>query len=191
MEGIKKEDGNRMKGKRMNSKQKGNAFEREICRRLSLWYSKGKRSDIFWRTATSGGRATSGLKAGKLYRSQVGDVGAVDEVGAEFLSKYILELKHYRNLGLETFVTRGEGLLMRFWEKLCKESVVYGKTPILIAKQNNRPIVVLIADPPASMGTPRAVIFPRASGAMKASLFLFEDIFNERKRISIRPAPNR
>jgi len=39
-------------------KAKGASFERDICRRLSLWVSAGKQEDVFWRSAMSGGRST-------------------------------------------------------------------------------------------------------------------------------------
>ena len=31
-------------------KQKGSAFEREICKKLSLWFTENERDDIFFRS---------------------------------------------------------------------------------------------------------------------------------------------
>src|SRR5262245_2386383 len=45
------------KRKKYNRAAKGSKFERDLCRQLSLWWSDGKRDDVFWRASQSGGRA--------------------------------------------------------------------------------------------------------------------------------------
>ena len=69
----------------MNSKTKGNSFERKLCVLLSRWWTNGSRPDVFWRTASSGGRATQRAKAGDDTRNQYGDVGITDPIGQPFL----------------------------------------------------------------------------------------------------------
>lgn len=72
----------------------GSRFERAVCTTLSLWWSKGKRDDIYWRTAGSGGRATARTRSGKSTYGQHGDVLAVDPVGQPLLDLVTIELKH-------------------------------------------------------------------------------------------------
>ena len=63
----------------MNPKRKGSAFERKTCRALSLWYSGGVNANIFWRTSSSGARATQ--KSLQVHR---GDITNIEGEGAEF-----------------------------------------------------------------------------------------------------------
>lgn len=77
----------------MGGKAKGGQFERDICRELSLWWTGGRRDDIYWRTSTSGGRATSRAKKGKKTHGQYGDIQATDPRGAPFLRLFTVELK--------------------------------------------------------------------------------------------------
>lgn len=77
----------------MKSNAKGAEFERTICRRLSEWWSAGERDDIFWRTSTSGGRATFRTTKGKSTYGQYGDLQATDPVGKPLLELVCFELK--------------------------------------------------------------------------------------------------
>jgi len=72
---------------------KGGDFEREICQRLSLWWTEGERDDIFWRSSISGARATSRQKAGKSTAYQYGDVAPTDPMGAPLCDLFVIELK--------------------------------------------------------------------------------------------------
>lgn len=74
-------------------KNKGNAFERRICQKLSLWWSEGKREDIFWRSASSGGVATMRSKRGKTMAGQSGDISAIHESGMPLTRLCTVELK--------------------------------------------------------------------------------------------------
>lgn len=79
-----------------NGKRKGNAFERDICRELSLWWTADldePRDDIFWKTSNSGGRATARTKSSKKTHGQYGDVCAIDPIGQPLVSLLTLELK--------------------------------------------------------------------------------------------------
>lgn len=80
---------------------KGSAFEREIAKQLSLWWTQGPnpRSDVFWRTSQSGGRATSRAKKGQSTVNAHGDLAAVDPIGQPFLDKFTLELKRGNSHG--------------------------------------------------------------------------------------------
>ena len=125
-----------------NPKVKGGQFEREVCKNLSLWISEGKRDDIFWRSAMSGGRATIGAQKGINRKSQAGDISAVDQAGQKFIDNFYVECKFYKDLDFESFWFNS-GRLWKFWEDAEKCSNHNHKCPLLIAKQNRRPVLVL------------------------------------------------
>jgi hypothetical protein len=72
---------------------KGGNFEREIAKELSLWYSKGKRDDLIWRTHGSGGRATQRAKSDKDTKYQHGDLTFSDPCVKELFDVFNFELK--------------------------------------------------------------------------------------------------
>jgi hypothetical protein len=76
-----------------NGKIKGGKFERSICVQLSEWWTNGERSDIFWRTSASGGRATIRTKSGRKTHGQYGDVCATDPIGQPLIDFVNVELK--------------------------------------------------------------------------------------------------
>jgi len=82
-----------MKKKKRRSPKKGGEFERVICKQLSLWWTHGKRDDIFWRTAGSGARATTRSKRGRGTKNQYGDVQATDPVGQPLIDLCTIEIK--------------------------------------------------------------------------------------------------
>lgn len=121
------------------SKQKGSAFERLICKQLSLMITHGKRGDVFWRSAMSGGRATV---HGTNVR-QSGDICAVAPEGHILTDDYFIECKHYRDLKIGRFVIEGKGPLGLFWTIASREARRHKKTPVLICKQHGLPIFVV------------------------------------------------
>lgn len=78
---------------------KGSDFEREICKRLSKWWTKGERDDVFWRTSQSGGRATQRNKKGQSTHGSYGDIAAVDPIGAPLIKMFTIELKRGSSYG--------------------------------------------------------------------------------------------
>ena len=76
---------------------KGGQFERDICHKLSLWWSGGKSDDIFWRTSGSGARATSRFKKGKATHGQHSDITHTHPSGAPFTDLFVTELKRGHN----------------------------------------------------------------------------------------------
>lgn len=125
------------------SKNKGSQFERAISRKLSLLVSGGQRTDCFWRSAASGGRATLQLDQGILNQAQAGDISAISREGLWLIDNYQIECKHYADLEFTSGFLSNTGALHGFWKTLIKDSLPRGKNPLLIAKQNNRPIVML------------------------------------------------
>jgi hypothetical protein len=122
-------------------KQKGAAFEREVCVALSRWISDNKRDDIFWRSAMSGGRSTVAKKRGKMLATQAGDLSAIDPLGHGFIDRFVVECKHLKSLRLESAI-KGNGILLDIWDKLDLGSRCLAKEAFLIMKQNNWPILL-------------------------------------------------
>ena len=127
-------------------KAKGGAFERKVCKALSLWVSGGDREDLFWRSAMSGGRATQKLKKGKKLLSQTGDISAIDPMGDHLVKAYYLECKNYKDLNLAGFLFQRGVLLQKFWDETIEYAFQYEKLPMLIAKQNQYPTLVLLPE---------------------------------------------
>jgi len=133
-----------MKRRAGSGKSKGGAFERRVCKSLSLWVSGGEREDLFWRSAMSGGRATQKLKKGKKLLAQTGDISAIDPMGDALIKSYYIECKSYKDLRIPAFIYQSGGLLKSFWEETIEQADQYEKLPMLIAKQNQYPIMVLL-----------------------------------------------
>lgn len=131
-------------------KSKGSAFERLVCKRLSLFISKGKKEDVFWRSAMSGGRATLAAKKGKgtAAKAQAGDISAVSIEGYELANTYYIECKSYADLDLVPFfLGKQTGNLALFWQQTIDAAREHGKEPMLIAKQNKLDPLLLMLSP--------------------------------------------
>jgi hypothetical protein len=124
-------------------KSKGSAFERTMCKELSLWVSDGQHKDVFWRSAMSGGRSTVAMAKGDKLSAQVGDISSVHRLGHVFIDKFMVECKAYKTLNYESLI-KGKGTLLGFWERAVKDAEEHDKLPMLIGKQNNYPIVVCL-----------------------------------------------
>lgn len=127
----------------MNGKHKGSSYERAICKQLSLWVTNGGNADIFWRSSLSGGRATVAHRKGQTVR-QAGDICAVSPEGHQLCDAFFLECKHYRNLDFGNFFIRGAGTLSKFWRVACREAKRHDKAPMMIARQNRYPDVLMV-----------------------------------------------
>lgn len=127
------------------SQRKGGAFEIYVLRRISLWLTDGRRDDIFWRSATSGARATVQLKKGVINMAQSGDISAIDPEGYEFINTTFVECKHRRDLAIDRGLVCGTGLLANFWCVVVREAERYGKRPLLVARQNLYPTLAITA----------------------------------------------
>lgn len=155
-------------------KQKGAAFERHVCQQLSLWLSRGKRKDLLWRSAMSGGRATVSHRKGDILTSQGGDVSAIDPLGAILTDRFCIEIKFYKDLDLHAFWL-GYGTLYAFWMRACTDAKRYGKEPMLIAKQNMYKTIVLVRPGVGVTAADESIILWR-SERFGATLGDFEDM---------------
>lgn len=131
--------------KRGGGHSKGASWERECCKRLSKFFTAGERDDLFWRTAMSGGRATLQARKGKSVSAQVGDIGAIDSDGEyHFLRHVVVECKHHHNLHIERGFISSTGNLHAFWVKHCGDAVAVRREPVLIARQDRTPTLLIM-----------------------------------------------
>jgi hypothetical protein len=119
---------------------KGQQFERDICRDLSLWVSRGKSKNLFWRSSQSGGRATTLRRKGENLSVHAGDICAIDKRGEQFIKYFFVETKFYHCLDLDMLCyAHLTGRLKPMWRKCCQQAAHYQKVPLLIFKENFRP----------------------------------------------------
>lgn len=126
------------------SHKKGTRFEREVCKSLSLWISRGEREDVFWRSAMSGGRATVRARSGIQLKAQAGDVSPISALGEQLLDRFVIECKNYKDLEVLQGVVKDNGTLHKFWREHERVGTIYGKLPMLIARQNMMPAFCLL-----------------------------------------------
>lgn len=128
--------------------QKGQAFEREICKELSLWFSGGEDSTLFWRSSQSGGRATTLKKSGVNLATQAGDIVAVDSRGEAFTKIFFVECKNVKSLRLDLLFYGGDYkcFVRQAWDKCVSQARDYRKVPILIAREYKKPPLVFLPD---------------------------------------------
>lgn len=91
---------------------KGGNYERELSRELSLWCSNGEDDDLFWRSASSGAKATQRAKKGKKTKGHCGDICSTDPSSAFVTRVITIEAKRgYNDKNLANLVdkpTRGQ-----------------------------------------------------------------------------------
>jgi hypothetical protein len=97
---------------------KGTPFERAVCKRLSLWWTNNVSDSVFWRTQTSGARATARGKKGLSLDSQQGDISTIDPIGVPLLDLITWELKRgYNRSTLHDLLDKPGTASMQEWEK--------------------------------------------------------------------------
>jgi hypothetical protein len=130
---------------RIDSKAKGSSFERLVCSRLSLWISTGQRSNIFSRNVLSGGAFT--VASGKGHEVNLpGDIAASHPLAFEFLSLFCVEAKHRKGLFLDAYLwdPAGKNFMARVYEHAANQAASVGLQPMVIARQNYSPTIVLM-----------------------------------------------
>lgn len=170
-------------------KAKGSKFERRTCKELSLWVSHGKRDDLFWRSAMSGGRASVAFKKGKKNQTQVGDITAIDKKGEKLVQAFVVECKHLQNLGLTEGFLKGTGEFIKIWRKLLSDCLIVKRAPMLIARQNKFPTILITSfvgctklglsrvgdDPPLVLAS-----FGELEGVVPAYVYLYDEVLKKR-----------
>lgn len=128
----------------MSGAAKGSAYEREIAKQLSLWWSLGASDDLFWRSSQSGGRATSRAKVGKTTANACGDLCAQTKEGQDLLELFTIEIKRgYNTYTISDVLEKGTKGFNLFVAQAAKAAQLAG-TPywLLIHKRDRRPALV-------------------------------------------------
>lgn len=103
----------------------------------------------------SGGRATVGFRKGKTHTRHAGDISATSPEGHALTDQWYVECKAYKNLAIDSAMIKGTGPLIKFWDEAVAQAARYGKRPMLIAKQNQVPVIVLV---PTTGDVPKALL---------------------------------
>jgi hypothetical protein len=146
---MKKPTLNKRSGRK--SKHKGASFEREICRELSLWISRGKSKHLFWRSSMSGGRATIAKRKKENLSVQAGDLASIDPAAQRFADTFFVECKNYRTLRLDSLFYKVKGVLTPMWIHAQLQAEQHGKIPLLIVRENGRQILLITGGGPESL----------------------------------------
>lgn len=127
---------------------KGSSFEREICTRLSLWWTNGDDDSCFWRTSMSGGRATVRHRKGKKTRGHAGDICATDGRGRGLVKRIAFELKRgYNRVTITDLIDKPKKAkfqTLEEWIDQAKRSKEMGETQwwAIIHKRDRRDSVI-------------------------------------------------
>ncbi len=139
---------------------KGSGFEREIAKKLSLWWTEGENEDVFWRSQASGGRATMRKKKDKdALNSQAGDITAFDPIGEPLIKAWNIECKSgggrkikaadkrtFQNWSILDCIDskQKQPTILKWWEQSCRDAETSNREPILIFRRNSKaPCIVL------------------------------------------------
>jgi hypothetical protein len=126
-----------------NGAAKGSAYERTLAKELSLWWTSGRRDDIFWRSSQSGGRATQRAKQGKKTANACGDLCAQNHEGQDLLDLFTIELKRgYNSYTIHDLIEGAKGGLTSFVNQSAKAASLAG-TPywLLVHKRDRKPAI--------------------------------------------------
>ena len=141
---------NKKGSKKRGGKSKGDSFERETCRALSLWWTDGERDDVLWRNRT---RVTS--KTPNAER-QLGDVAATHTIALPFIEVFNVELKtgysktkkgtKHKIIPWDLLdLIDGKGkVFLEFWHQTQSDAILSKRFPMLIFKRDyHTPVVVM------------------------------------------------
>ena len=122
---------------------KGETWERECAKLLSLWWTGGERDDTMWRTSGSGSRFTTRRKQGKDTYNAAGDLCATDPIAQPLFDYLLIECKRgyakdrpSESINVLYWLDRPHGtkppLLYQWWEKANQERLAAGRSEALI-----------------------------------------------------------
>ena len=136
----------------MGGKSKGGNFEREISKILSLWFTEGKRDDIFYRSQSSGARATQRNKSKKTTVGQQGDIASTCTEGEQLIKIWSIECKtgySFKNKlkdGTQKITNwdildlldskSQEPMFAQMWNQCVIDAEISSREPILIFRRN-------------------------------------------------------
>lgn len=139
------------KKKKGIGKRKGNNFQWEICKKLSL--SVHNKDDVFQPTPSSGARGTQRKKTQETQATQHGDITYENIVGKPLIDIWSMECKtgYGKSRKTKTGVTKTnwcmldciEGdsdnpIFLDFWLQALEDAEASNREPILIFRRNNK-----------------------------------------------------
>lgn len=127
--------------------RKGGQFERDACKKLSRLVLPKSKETVFWRSASSGGRAT--VRHRQMVKgdsTQAGDICAIHPAGNWMAENFLIECKFYKSLDIASGLLTGRGRLAAFWARTCRDAIRHKKRPMMIAKENRTPTLLLLTD---------------------------------------------
>ena len=139
----------------MKGRGKGAAYERQTAEKLSEWWTQDEyesRTDVFWRTAGSGARATVRGRKGKTTKNHCGDILASDPIGQPFLDWCVLELKRgYSSSTIFDVLDKSQGAATQVFEKWILQAEESAKNAgsvgwLIIHKRDRRETMVFFPD---------------------------------------------
>ncbi len=127
-------------------KRKGNAYENNIAKRLSLWLTRGAREDVLQREKTSGATSTVAADDHRIHTHTAGDLVAVAEEGMWWTYPFLTECKHVKNIHAEGLLYHSNPNtgLYGYWRVLNQKCRLYDKAPALIFRRNTRPDMLVL-----------------------------------------------
>jgi hypothetical protein len=132
------------KRKRNKGKSKGSAFEREMCKCLSAWWTGGTDTQVFWRNSGFLARGPG------CTEHQYGDVHAIAAPGQDLVRLVNIELKFYKDLRVLDVIDKpgkGHVTLIDHWRQCLADAAASEREPFLIAKRNfAEPFVMCLED---------------------------------------------
>lgn len=137
-----------MKAKKINGKQKGSKFERDVAKKLSLYLTDGKDDSTIWRSISSGAFATNRKKKGITTQHNVGDLSSTSEESKLFLSLFNIECKSYKKIDMYNLLT-DSCILVDWYKKIYQDGLFndinepHNKLPLVIFKQDFKPVLCM------------------------------------------------
>lgn len=132
-----------------NQKSKGNTFEREMAKILSLWWSDGKSDDLCWRSSSSGGRATQRAAKGKTTKGAAADLTPVGDEMIPFFDCFIVELKKgYNTDSIQDLIDKTKSVYSEWIDKCISECSEQGIPFFIIMHKRDRRKTIFITNYP-------------------------------------------
>lgn len=124
-------------------KAKGSAFEREVCKKLTIWVTGQEKPYVFWRSPSSGSVATIAQSS-----NISGDIISVKEDGNFFTDVFSIECKDgYPDAEImKIFKNNKNDIIQEFWKQCITDARKANKQGMLIFKKKGFPIIVGIED---------------------------------------------
>lgn len=169
-------------------KGKGSAFEREFCKKLSLWWSYGDDDSLFWRTSNSGGRASVRGRNKKKTRGHYGDICSTDSDSAPFTQVFTVELKRgYSRSTFADLLDKPKQAAKQMYEQWIEQAATarnMAGTPhwLLVVRRDRREPLLIMEEGKEEktfanslVGVPRALIILPKVTLLVVSLSAFFD----------------